>query len=63
MGALYKRFVLGVREWHGLGRDGLLVPFPAPRTIDAALANLTVGDDSPEAFQDRLQAAQEENNV
>ena len=65
MGALIKRIVLGLgaAAMGGDGPSGLVVPFPRPRTIDAALANLTVGDESTEAFQDRLQAAQEENNL
>lgn len=60
-----KRAIVRLTTWKGrpLWAPTPLVPFPHPRTIDAALANLTALDDSTEAFQDRLQAAEEENNV
>jgi hypothetical protein len=65
MGTLIKCLVLGLGA-AAMGGDGpglLVVPFPRPHTIDAALANLTVGDESTEAFQARLEAAEEENHV
>lgn len=50
------------RAWRG-ARVGasFAPPFPHPHTIDAALANAFMGDESTEAFQLRLDAAQEEN--
>lgn len=48
--------------WIGARAPGLVVPFPHPHTIDAALANAFMGDESTEAFMLRLDAAQEENN-